>query len=366
MKRTFFAVLLGGVLAAGLAQADTTVIRVGYPGVGVDNRPYGYGDSVSLARVGNYLEDEFKNDPEIKVEWTYFRGAGPELNEALAAQQLDFAAGLGDLPSIVGRARGLKTEYLLPTQEHGSLYLAVSPKSNIATIDDLKGRKVAQFRGTNLQIASDAVLESHHLTEKDVKFVSLTTGDSLAALVAGNVDASFGGEEYLDLQKRGVVKIIYASKNDAPIFGTNSSIFVTEEFEKAHPDLTQRVVTAFVKAAAWGSNEANRQQVFEAWAKSGVPAESFAEDFEGRTLAIRNTAVIDDFIKARYADKVAKAKQYGLIKKDVDFQFDAWFQPKYLEAALKQLNLENYWSRYDADGKKVFTGTVETTKQAAQ
>jgi sulfonate transport system substrate-binding protein len=363
MKRTFLAALIGGILISGAAFADQTVIRVGYPGVGVDNQPYGYGDSVSLAHAGHYLEDEFKNDPDIKIEWTFFRGAGPELNEALAAHQLDIAAGLGDLPSIVGRARGLKTKFLLPASEHGSLYLAVSPKSNINSIDDLKGKKVAQFRGTNLQIATDAVLEAHRLTEKDVKFVSLTTADGLAALTSGNVDASFGGEEYLDLQKRGIVKIVYASKQDAPIFGTNSAVFVTEDFEKAHPDLTQKIVTAFVKAAAWGSTEANRAQVFAAWAKAGVPVESFAEDFEGQTLARRNTAVIDEFIKARYADKAAKARQYGLIKKDIDL--DSWLAPQYLETALKELKLENFWPRYDADGKKVADGTVESQKQAS-
>ncbi|HWT96458.1 MAG TPA: ABC transporter substrate-binding protein [Terriglobales bacterium] len=363
MKRTFFAALISGILISSAAYADPTVIRIGYPGVGVDNQPYGYGDTASLAHVGHYVEDAFKDNPDIKVQWTFFRGAGPELNEALAAHQLDFAAGLGDLPSIVGRARGLKTRFLLPASEHGSLYLAVSPNSNINSIDDLKGRKVAQFRGTNLQIASDAVLEAHHLTEKDVKFVSLTTADGLAALTSGNVDASFGGSEYLDLQKRGIVKIIYASKNDAPIFGTNSAFFVTEEFEQAHPDLTQKVVTAFVKAAAWGSTEANRQAVFEAWSKSGVPVESFAEDLQGLSLARENTALVDDFIKARYADKAAKAKQYGLIKKDIDL--NSWFAPQYLETALKELKLENFWPTYDANGKKLTDGTVESQKQAA-
>jgi sulfonate transport system substrate-binding protein len=363
MKRTLLALVLGGILAAGSAQADQTVIRIGYPGVGVDNQPFGYGDTASLAQVGHFVEDAFKDNPDIKVEWTFFRGAGPELNEALAAHQLDFAAGLGDLPSIVGRSRGLKTRFLLPASEHGTLYLAVSPKSDIKSIDDLKGHKVAQFRGTNLQTATDAVLDAHHLTEKDVKFVSLTTADSLAALTSGNVDASFGGQEYLDLAKRGIVKIVYTSKTDAPIFGTNSAFFVTDEFEQAHPDWTQRVVTAFVKAAAWGSTEANRQQVFEAWAKSGVPAESFAEDFDGQSLAFRNTAVIDDFIHGRYQDKADRAKQYGLIKKDIDVK--GWFEPKYLDAALKELKLENFWPTYDADGKKLTDGTVESQKQAS-
>ena len=363
MKLKLLAALLIGIGAAAPAFADNLVIRVGYPGVGVDNRPYGYGDNVSLARVGKYLENEFANDPGIKVEWTYFRGAGPELNEALAARQLDIAAGLGDLPSIVGRSRGLRTKFLLPASEHGSLYLAVAPTAAIAGIGDLKGKKVAQFRGTNLQIATDAVLDAHHLTERDIRFVSLTTGDAVAALVAGQVDASFGGEEYLDLQKRGIVKIVYSSKDDAPIFGTNSAVFVTEEFEQAHPDLTQRITKAFVAAAKWGSDEANRAKVFEAWAQSGVPAESFVEDFQGVALARRNTALIDDFIIARYKEKAEKAKQYGLIKKDVDV--DSWIEPKYLNQALKDLGLEHYWPKYGADGKKTADGTVEQQKQAA-
>jgi sulfonate transport system substrate-binding protein len=363
MKLHYLAILalsLGSAIAAP-AWAEELTIRVGYPGVGVDNRPYGYSDSVSIARVGEYLEKEFKDDKDIKIEWTFFRGAGPELNEALAAEKLDIAAGLGDLPSIVGRSRGLETKFLLPASERGSLYLAVAPDSDITDIDHLKGRKVAQFRGTNLQIAADTVLESHGLTEKEIKFVSLTTGDATAALAAGNVDASFGGEEYLDLEKRGIVKIIYASKNDKSIFGTNSAVFVTTEFEQKHPDLTQRITTAFVKAAAWGSDEANRQAVFDAWAKSGIPAESFAQDFEGRTLAGRNTAVIDEFIVARYKEKAAKALQYGLIKKEVDV--DSWLEPKYLNQALKDLGLEDYWPHYDPVGNKTASGRVEVAAQ---
>ena len=76
-----------------------------------------------------------------------------------------------------------------------------------------------------------------------------------------------------------------------------------------------------------------------------------------------NTAVIDAFIIARYKEKATKARQYGLIKKDVDV--DSWIEPKYLNQALKDLGLERYWPQYDADGKKTADGTVEQQKQAA-
>ena len=366
-----------GVIAAGLllgpaglssvpfAEAgQPVVIRIGYPGVGLDDRPFGYGDYLSIAHVGQYIQAEFKNDPDVKVTWTFFRGAGPALNESLAAGRIDFAAGLGDLPSIVGRSHGLETEYLAAGGIHSPLYLAVSPNSTIRSIDDLRGKRVAQFRGTNLQMATDRVLQVHGLTERDVRFVGLDTNAATAALVSGAVDASFGGSEYLDLARRGVVKIVYSTKGDDPTLGAEAGLLVTRSFEQAHPDLTEKVVQAFLLAAEWGSDEANRDAVFAIWARSGMPAQSFADDFQHERLAHRLSPVIDPYLVARYKDQVAHAKAYHLITQTVDV--DSWFQPKYLQQALATLHLEHYWPTYDAKGNQLTSGTVEQTKLAGR
>jgi len=356
--------LLAGALVAGLmaaASADAgTAVRIGYPGVGLDDRPFAYGDYVAVAHVNELVQAELKDEPGVEVSWTFFRGAGPALNESLAAGQLDFAAGLGDLPSIVGRSRGLKTKFLASAGIHDPIYLAVPPGSDIKTIDGLRGRKVAQFRGTNLQIATDRVLEAHGLTEKDVRFVGLDMNTATAALVSGNVEASFGGSEYIELAKSGVVKIIYSTKNDSPTLGRNSGLFVTEAFEQAHPDLTAKVVKAFVKAARYAADEADRSAVFQIWSKSGLPVSTFEADFSDERLAHRVSPVIDDYIVARYKDQAARAKAYGLVKKDVDV--DGWFETKYLKQALTELHLENFWPTFDAKGEKVTDGVVEQTK----
>ena len=362
MKFLHIAALLGGLLAAAPVSAET-LIRVGYPGTGIDDRPFAYGDYIAVGHVKQLVEDEFKDVPDVKVTWTFFRGAGPALNESLAAGQLDFAAGLGDLPSIVGRSRGLQTRYLASAGSHDALYLAVPTNSELKTVEDLKGHKVAQFRGTNLQIATDRVLQAHGLTEKDIRFVSLDSNAATAALVSGNVEASFGGSEYLDLAKRGVVKIIYSTKNDDPTLGRNSGLLVTTDFEQAHPDYTARVVRAFVRASRFASDEANRQAVFEIWSKAGLPVESFEADFKDERLSHRLSPIVDAFIVSRYKDQVARAKAYGLIKKDVDV--DGWFETKYLKQALVDLKLENYWSTFDAKGQKVTEGEVEHTKAAS-
>jgi sulfonate transport system substrate-binding protein len=348
------------IATAGNVAAEPISIRLGYPGVGADNRPFANGDIVAVAHASRFLEDEFASDPDIKIEWTFFRGAGPALNESLASGHLDFAAGLGDLPAIVGRSNGLRTRYLLTDKVRDTIYLAVRPQSGIDRIEDLVNHRLSQFKGTNMQLAADRVLAAHGLSERNAKFINLDSGSALAALTSGNIDGTFGSVELLTLRDRGIVNIAYSTKAEAATFGRHSAIYVTEAFEKQHPELVQRVVNAFVKAARFAADEANRKAVFGLWAKSGFPAEVFAEDFSDERLANRLTPVIDAYVVSRYKSLAAQVRDYGMIRKDVDVE--SWFEPKYLDAALKAQRLEHFWPGFDADGKKITDGEVERTQ----
>lgn len=97
--------------------ADPLVVRVGYASIGVGNRPFVGGSSAATAHSEGYLETEFKDDSDVRIEWSFFKGAGPAVNEAIANDQLDFAL-QGDLPSIIGRSNGLKTKLLLASGAH--------------------------------------------------------------------------------------------------------------------------------------------------------------------------------------------------------------------------------------------------------
>lgn len=347
---------------AAISARAQTQIRIGVPGTGLDGRPFVGNSSVAVAHVQRFVEEEFKDQPDVKVTWTFFRGAGPVINEAVAAGQIDVFS-LGDLPALVGKSRGLRTRLLLSAGVREPIYLVVPANSDIKSIEDLRGRKVSQFRGTNLQIVMDRALEAHGLSEKDVRFVSLDSAAAVSALMSGNVEAVFGAAEYLDLARRGLVKIVYSTRNEVNELGRNAAIFVTEDFEQAHPDATQKIVDAFVKAARFTADEANRDKVFEIWAKSGVPESSFVADHEGERLAWRISPIVDPYTVARYKAQAERAKTYGLLKKDVDV--DAWLETKYLDRALKDLKLEHFWPAYDAKGDKISDGDVENTRSAS-
>ncbi|NRP75319.1 putative aliphatic sulfonates-binding protein [Ensifer psoraleae] len=342
------AALALGLLASASHAEEPLVIHVGYAAIGVDNRPFAEGTSAATARAGEYLEKEFAKDPNIKIEWTFFKGAGPAVNEAFANDQLDFAY-QGDLPSLIGRATGLKTKYLLASGTRKPLYLAVAKNSGIRKIEDLKGRKVAFQRGTNGHLSAIKVLEAHGLKERDVQVINLDSAGTVAALTSKDIDAAFGDTQLINLAAKGSADVIYTTKGNDPRFGRNAGIIGREAFIEAHPEITQRIVDAFVKAAQWSSDEPNRAALFELWHKSGTPIPIIEEYFSNDTLAYRNSPLIDGLLVSQYTEQAAKGKEYGLIRRDVDLE--GWFEPKYLNDALERLNLKSFWQPYGADGK---------------
>jgi len=104
------------------------------------------------------LEKEFAASG-TKIQWQYFRAAGPAVSEALASHQVDFVFH-GDLPSVVVRSTGIKTRYLLPLYARSNIYVAVPVKSQIQKLADLKGKVTSSFRGTATQLVAARVLSS--------------------------------------------------------------------------------------------------------------------------------------------------------------------------------------------------------------
>jgi sulfonate transport system substrate-binding protein len=253
------------------------------------------------------------------------------------------------LPSLIGRANGLKTKYLLASGARKPLYLAVAKDSGIKSVADLKGKKVAYQRGTNGHLAAIKILEANGLTEKDLQVINLDSAGTVAALTSQDIDAAFGDTALINLADKGNAKVIYTTKGDDPRFGRNAGIVAREDFIEKHPEITQRVVDAFVRAAQWSSDEPNRAALFDLWHKSGTAIPILEEYFKNDKLAYRNSPLIDDLLVSQYQEQGVKAKEFGLIRREVST--DGWFEPKYLNTSLQKLGLQNFWQAYGANGK---------------
>ncbi|MGC3963119.1 MAG: ABC transporter substrate-binding protein [Rhodocyclaceae bacterium] len=341
---TVAALLVPLVSINAAAQDKPKVIRVYGQGAGF-GKPYG-NQVIGVLRDRSLLEKEFEKDG-IKVEWTFATGTGPAINEAIANGQADFA-NYGGLPNIVGKAAGLPTK-ILASYGIGNVYLAVRANAGIDKIEDLKGKKVAVAFGTINHLGFQRFLDLHKLTPKDLKVVNLKAGDQVSALQAGTVDAAFGGSNFLNLEDKKLVKILFDTRGEPSPVNNFGAFTVTESFAKQYPDVVRRVVKNFVIAARWASDDANRQEVFNIWAKTGIPADAYADDFLNQPLRERLSPLLDDFVLARYREGVVFSREEGFIRQDVDLS--KWIDTSYLDAALKELNLQNYWPRRDAAGK---------------
>jgi sulfonate transport system substrate-binding protein len=324
-----------------------TVIRIGVAQPGIGDPPAFSGSSPAIANSKGWIEEEFK-PAGIKVEWFFFKGAGPAVNEALSNRQLDFAY-QGDLPAIVARSAGLKTRLVMAAGVRANIYLAVPANSPIQSVKDLRGKRVAIFKGTNAQLPIDRVLEANGLTEKDLRAINLDQATTLAALTTSDIDAAFGNINLLRLRDKHAIRIVYTSKGASPVFTAQGHVLVTEEFSDRYPEITARAVKAFVKAAHWSSDDANRDEVFRLWARAGTPYEHWKEDFAGEPLRVRLNPNFDPFLIARYKDAIEQAYKFKLTR--AKFDADQWIDQRYLRAALKELRLENYWPVFQPDGK---------------
>lgn len=345
-RRAALLVLSLGLLGATAQAAPPEVIRIGVATAG-GGEPVTWGGSPGgVLRANQALEEAFKADG-IRVEWLFFKGAGPAVNEALSNRQIDFAY-QGDLPSIVGRANGLKTRLLLVSGARNNLYVVTPPQSDIKDLKDLKGRKVSLFRGTNGHLVAINALEGAGLAERDLKAVNLDTGSAQAALVSNGVDAAFGGYEWFKVRDNGLAKVIYSTQGKDPSLTRQASLLVRADFEQEHPAQVQKVVDQFVRAANWASDEKNRAELFQIWARSGTPKASWEAEFDKQDLALRNSPLLDEFIVGRYQAVASDALKLKLIRRAISV--DGWFEPRYLQTALKQQGLENRWQAFDAKG----------------
>jgi sulfonate transport system substrate-binding protein len=313
-----------------------TSIKIGAVGGGGGKN--GSTGNIAVADAKGFFDEEFKKDG-IKVQVVYFAGTGPALNEGLAQKQIDFAE-YGALPNIIGRAGDVPARLIVARHTSGEFYVGVSSKAGINSVADLKGHSVAIQLGTMPHLLLVRLLEAHGLHESDIKLVNLESAEAQAAFTSGSVDAIVGTPVVLKLRDSGAAKIIATTAELPPQDASLGGFLVNKEFEKAYPELTARMAKVMIKTYAWESREENRNELMTLYARSGLPAKYYAEEYKG-LLKDRFSPLLDTSITQGYQRIADFALQHKLIRQAPDFK--GWFEPKYDLKAVKDLGLEGYW-----------------------
>ncbi len=177
LRRGLVALLAAAISSAALAADDAHTLRIGYQK---------YGTLVLLKAKGS-LEQRLAAQG-VKVQWTEFPG-GPQLLEGLNVGSIDFGV-TGETPPVFAQAAGADLRYVAyePPAPTGEAIL-VPKGSSIKSVAELKGKKVALNKGSNVHYLLVRALEDAGLSIKDITPVYLPPADARAAFERGSVDA---------------------------------------------------------------------------------------------------------------------------------------------------------------------------------
>lgn len=281
----------------------------------------------------------------IKLEWfgTSHAAVGPMINEAFTNGSVDFAS-YGDLPAAILNAGGVDTRLLVPNGlGQGDAFLVVPSNSKARTIEDLKGKTLAVHRGRPWELPLVRLLQAKGLKYSDFKLYNINPQAGMSALASKHVDALFTMTDAYLLEDKGVGRIIWSTK-EAPLdWKTRTELWGSKSFIDRYPDLTQLVVTAYVKAAHWASQEVNQEAVIKLASANGTPESVVRRSYLDRKYPWkeRYTPLFNDVVYEHYQNLVDFAYDQKMIRRKIEL--DTWFDKRFVPVALHELDIENHW-----------------------
>jgi sulfonate transport system substrate-binding protein len=212
--------------------------------------------SIVLKQQG-LLEKEFAKDG-IKIVWVQSAGSNKAL-EFLNAGSIDFGSTAGSA-ALVARINGnpIKSIYVYSRPEWTALVAAKDSK--IASVADLKGKRVAVTRGTDPHIFLVRALFDAGLKQDDITPVLLQHADGKTALLRGDVDAWAGLDPMMAQAEVEEGARLFYRKPEANTWGI---LNVREQFLKDNPEIVRRVLAVYEDARKY--SVANYDEVKKAF-----------------------------------------------------------------------------------------------------
>ncbi len=322
-----------------------SVIRVG--GMAGRGSRVGTG-ALGVAQHQGLIEQAFA-DTDTRIEWLLVDSGGTGIMEAVANRLIDFSL-FSVLAQIIARARGVPAT-VVAANSYQANYLAVRSGLPIQGPADLKGRRVGVTIGAIGHLGLLQLLDSHGLSVRDVTLVNMNGPETMAALAAGEVDATLGGANLFQLETRGLVRIVYTSYARRTRTSGFASVLVHDEFHRRHPLATRRLLKAYVQAVHWMALPEN----FEAYAEfsnrgSTTPMPLVHRYLRDVDLKNAFNPLIDDYYLARFRESAAVCLDAGLIREPV--HPDRWIDRQLVYDVVDELGLGGFWSRWDAHGEE--------------
>ena len=184
------------------------------------------------------------------VSWAEF-SAGPVQLEALNVGSIDFG-NVGEAPPIFAQAAGAPLVYASAGNPNFKAEAVVVPAgSPIRSVADLKGKRIAYNKGSNVHYFLVKLLEKHGLQYGDVQSVFLPPADARAAFEKGSVDAWVIWDPFLAAAEKTLGARVLA--NGEGVVKNRQYYFSSREFATRHLDLLRIAIDEVNQIERWAS-----------------------------------------------------------------------------------------------------------------
>ncbi|CAM4147175.1 sulfonate ABC transporter substrate-binding protein [Acinetobacter pragensis] len=229
----------GAMMLSGCAkkEAETVTLNIGFQKYGL----------LPIIKERGTLEASLK-EQGVNVKWVEFP-AGPQLLEGLNVGSVSFGEA-GEAPPIFAQAANSNLVYVAnqPAAPKAEA-LIVQKDSKIQSIQDLKGKRVALNKGSNVHYLLLKLLEANKLTLNDIHVVYLPPSDARAAFEKGAVDAWVIWDPFFAAAEQQIGARVIATGDN--LVSNHQFYLADRKFAEAHPKVIQAVVNELNLSTEW-------------------------------------------------------------------------------------------------------------------
>jgi sulfonate transport system substrate-binding protein len=290
--------------------AESNVVRIGYQK---------YGTLFLLKARGN-LDERLKKEG-VSVQWVQFP-AGPQLLEGLNAGSIDYGS-TGETPPIFAQAAGAPLVYAgnEPSDPKGEAIL-VPKGSTLQKVEELKGKKVALNKGSNVHYLLVKALEAAGLKYSDIQTVYLPPADARAAFEKGSVDAWVIWEPYLTVAVRSLGARVL--KSGEGLVANRQFYLVAKPFAAQYPDRVKAILAETEAVNKW--TKTNFEEAAAVLSPQiGIDVPTLTEVLKGRPYGVQQPLaadvvayqqqVADTFVQLKLLPKPIKIQEVAEVPK---------------------------------------------------
>lgn len=243
----------GAAASSGVASADLKSVRIA-----ASSATAQLSDNALIAQNLGYIDEELAA-VGYKAEYIGFAGAGPAINEAFAAKEIDYSF-YADFPVITANSNGVKIKVIGTANQEMNYALLVTEKSGIESGADIAGKKIIVTPGTILYKYFNDLCGKYGIDPDSVETVNALS-DAQTVLASGEADGLItslsGATLYAGLGLGTVVEDTTGDLNYASGF----VLAGRADFVDENPDVNKALLRALKRAYEYAA--ANPEEAYK-------------------------------------------------------------------------------------------------------